>query len=545
MSTMTTATVREESAIDSVDPWCAVLRYEELESRQVVVVRPAGKQIALFMTPGGVRACNNRCPHEGYPLSEGTLAGDEESCALTCNWHNWKFDLESGANAYGGDRLRVYPVEVREGWIWVDLSDPPRSEVIAGVKRNLRDAFDDHDYARLAREVARLLQAGGDPMDALRWSIDWSWQRLEFGWTHAYAGMADWLVLYEEHEGDAEARLACLVEAIGHAAFDVLREGEYPYADTVMDFDADAFCEAIEIEDEASAVAMVRGGVRQGLGVEDFEPALARAALAHYNAFGHSLIYVTKLRVLVAKLGERVAEPLLLSLVREIVFAAREDKIPEFRRYAGALKAWGSGTADASCDRAAWQGAGINRSLDLAVESSRSSNRELFLALLGANARNMLHFDLSVQDRVRVTVSNNVDWLDFTHGLTFADAVAEVCGRYPQLWPAGLLQLACFAGRNAGFTDFTQDMDAWFYDDSDAGMAQLLSEVLDHGQAEYIVSVHWLKTSLSVRNLSRHLPAEDSAQLHAALNRFVHSRIKRRNVRRVAHQALSFVAKDQ
>ena len=36
-------------------------------------VRVDGKHIALFATPDGVLACNNRCPHEGYPLSEGTL----------------------------------------------------------------------------------------------------------------------------------------------------------------------------------------------------------------------------------------------------------------------------------------------------------------------------------------------------------------------------------------------------------------------------------------------------------------------------------------
>ncbi|MFL5239337.1 MAG: Rieske (2Fe-2S) protein, partial [Rhizomicrobium sp.] len=29
-------------------------------------------------------AIANRCPHEGYPLSEGTLS---PGCLLTCNWH--------------------------------------------------------------------------------------------------------------------------------------------------------------------------------------------------------------------------------------------------------------------------------------------------------------------------------------------------------------------------------------------------------------------------------------------------------------------------
>mgnify|MGYP002037594384 FL=1 len=50
-----------------------------------MLVKHGDKQVALFHSPKGVYACNNRCPHEGYPLSQGTLA---EGCVPTCNWHN-------------------------------------------------------------------------------------------------------------------------------------------------------------------------------------------------------------------------------------------------------------------------------------------------------------------------------------------------------------------------------------------------------------------------------------------------------------------------
>ena len=76
---------------------------------------------------------------------------------------------------------------------------------------------------------------------------------------------------------------------------------------------------------------MVRGGMRDGMKFDDFEPLLTRAALAHYNDFGHSLIYVTKPGTLANRLGDAVLEPRLLSLVREMVYATREEKIPGFR----------------------------------------------------------------------------------------------------------------------------------------------------------------------------------------------------------------------
>ena len=102
--------------------WTKTIRRDALKAKGRAVLRRDGKQIVLFDTPDGVYACNNRCPHEGYPLREGNL---DDGCTLTCNWHNWKFDLKTGANHYGGDRLRVYPVSLRDGDIWLDLSDPP------------------------------------------------------------------------------------------------------------------------------------------------------------------------------------------------------------------------------------------------------------------------------------------------------------------------------------------------------------------------------------------------------------------------------------
>ena len=91
---------------------------------------------------------------------------------------------------------------------------------------------------------------------------------------------------------------------------------------------------------------MVRGALRDGLTWAALERPLAQAALAHYADFGHSAIYVLKTGQLLEALGPEVAEPLLLALVRSLVYAFREELIPEFKGYGPALAAWdGSGTA--------------------------------------------------------------------------------------------------------------------------------------------------------------------------------------------------------
>ncbi|MCG8691836.1 MAG: Rieske (2Fe-2S) protein, partial [Minwuiales bacterium] len=225
--------------------WNEAVPLDRLEAEGRAVVRLGGKQIALFVTPEGIKACNNRCPHEGYPLREGSL----DDCILTCNWHNWKFDLTDGSNLLGGDRLRTYPVEVRDGQVWVEIVDPPEETRRAEIMDSLHDAFQDNDYARMARELARFARLSGDPLDTARQAVLWSFDRMEFGTTHAYAASADWLALYEAHNGDAETQLICLLESIGHMADDVLREQRYPFAEETAPYDEDSFVAAVERED--------------------------------------------------------------------------------------------------------------------------------------------------------------------------------------------------------------------------------------------------------------------------------------------------------
>ena len=526
------------------ESWHFAKPLAELKENKVMMARVSGKQIAIFETPQGVRACDNRCPHEGFPLSEGSIS---DGCTLTCTWHNWKFNLENGDNLYGGDRLRTYPVELRDDEVWVELSDPPYAERYTSIVNSLKEAFEDHEYDRIAREIARLKQLGADPLDALRLAIEWSWQKMEFGWTHAFAGMADWLLVYEENSEDTELRLVCLLESVGHAAFDVLRESSYPYDDEALSYEETGFLQAVEDEDQITALGMIRGGLRDGLQFADFEHGLTHAALAHYNDFGHSLIYVTKAGYLIEKLGEQIAEPLLLSLVRGIIFANREDKIPEFRNYQATVEAWGNVETKESPGSVLrgeeWLHKGINRSLKITLSQSHLEPSKLYESLLEANALSMLSFDLSQQDKTHVPISGNVGWLDFTHALTFSNAVRKQCTKYPELWPQGLLQMTCFSGRNANFATQDYDIDAWCEDDPSDEIEAILQQAYDHGLGEYIISVHWLKTALAVREEMNGASSYVSRALLASVKRFVSSPLRRKQTRRTAYQSLKFVAK--
>jgi len=515
-----------------------------LRGKGVLMVRVGRKQIALFATEKGVYACNNRCPHEGYPLKEGSLS---EGCILTCNWHNWKFDLESGETLIGGDKLRRYPVELRGDEIWLDITDPPASERAAAALAALKETFVNVDrrmeYDRVAREIARLQRSQGDPLDAVRAAIDWTHERFEFGTTHAVPAAADWLALRENFTETEAARLVPLVEIAGHFAWDSLRQPVYAFPKTRKSYDESAFVTAIEQENESEAIALLRGALEQGLGYRDLERPLAAAALAHYADFGHSLIYVLKTGELIGRLGRKAQEPLLLMLVRSLVNAFREDLIPEFRSYQNALSGWvqaSAGTAAPSVEDLTQRSV---KQVLTAVSDSAARPEDLWSALLGAGAWNLAHFAADREARVDCQVAQNVGWLDFTHALTFGSAVRAACGRHPELWPQGLLQMGCFVGRNAADIDAAQNLSDWRVADSEAFFRASITKLFDHGQFEYIVSSHLMKTLMAAREEYLLAPeAPWAADLLTGVNRFLNTPIKRKHTLRTALQSLEFVS---
>jgi len=461
------------------ESWHQACTEEALKTAGKKVIKAAGKQVLLISRNGKTFACNNRCPHEGYPLAEGKITG---GCVLTCNWHNWKFDLESGETLIGGDRLRRYPVVVKGREIWLDVSDPPAEAVIARALENLHDCFRREEIVRMAREIARLQRAGGDPLDAVRAAFEWTYERLEFGAAHSQGAAADWLALRERYARDESEQLAALVEIIGHLCHDTLRERSYPYSRARAPYDPQTLVAAIEAEDEESAVAQILGALADGVDLDALERPLCQAALAHYNDFGHSLIYVVKTRELIARLGRSAAEPLLLSLVRSLVNASREDLIPEFRSYARELAAWeGTGTTGLAAED--FRGLSAKRAMALCHQAS-GDPEGLYRALLGAGVWNMLQFDLTYQARSDGSVSDNVGWLDFTHHITFANAVRTACGRLPELWPQGLLQMACFVGRNAAYVDADLETEEWRVEDPAALSESSLRGLLRHAPPE-------------------------------------------------------------
>lgn len=187
----------------------------------------------------------------------------------------------------------------------------------------------------------------------------------------------------------------------------------------------------------------------------------------------------------------------------------------------------------------------LGKALEWLQEHIATQNLDqVYDALLEALSLNLLHFDTSYDTAYDRPVSQSISWLDFTHGITFSNAARVMCTKYPQYWRPALLQMTCFLGRNFNFIDRGIDTEAWRVDEPQVFFAQVRQDLLDHGLRDPIFSAHLVKTSLAVEEEIKHASASCQGALLAALNRFLHSPLKTKHVRRLARQAINLVARD-
>ncbi len=138
----------------------------ELEQRPFKVVTVEDRHILLLRANGHIRALDSRCPHMGYPLSQGTI----KDGVLRCHWHHWRFDMASGGCfTEGGDDVAVFPLELRDGEVWVspiplDGYTRRRTEKFLG---DLRQGMEERNTFLIAKAVAGLRANGVSDRDIL------------------------------------------------------------------------------------------------------------------------------------------------------------------------------------------------------------------------------------------------------------------------------------------------------------------------------------------------------------------------------------------
>ncbi len=117
--------------------WHRVADLDELPAGRVKTITAGTHSMALTHIDGEYTAMENRCPHQGGPLGEGSIeTGSDGTCMLRCPWHGWDFDPKTGRPPGGHEDSgqQLFPVQVREDGIYVGIvPEPPHETTVTDV----------------------------------------------------------------------------------------------------------------------------------------------------------------------------------------------------------------------------------------------------------------------------------------------------------------------------------------------------------------------------------------------------------------------------
>ncbi len=95
----------------------APIRPEQIAEGQCRAVKLNGLELAVFRLNGQLCGLQNKCPHEGAPLADGTLEGDE----IVCPMHSYRFNVRTGhCSTDPGLRARTWRLIERDGRLAID-----------------------------------------------------------------------------------------------------------------------------------------------------------------------------------------------------------------------------------------------------------------------------------------------------------------------------------------------------------------------------------------------------------------------------------------
>ena len=408
--------------------WLSAFCLEDLPPGQARLVRHGVDRIAVFhLGDGQLRAIDDRCPHEGYPLCQGQLRGE----VLTCCFHNYKFDLRSGACLLGDERVRTWPVRLVDKVVQLDVTPPDPAAELARRWESLDIALLEDRIGQIAREVVRLLALGIAPGALAAAAAAFDGARAPYGSSHTLAVAADAPHLISE----GLAAAGPLVIAFEIAARRSARRAPHPPAHRLDPGDPDTFAARIRARVEAEeleiAEGLLRGALAEGWDRSVLEATFLLLASDHFLDYGHALIYATKVGGLLEHATPEQVTDILCGLLRGITWGTREDTLPAWRGWrrrveevAPRLGAWGAQDAevpDPEALIAALLDGGSRVALDavLARLDAGVGPSSLARILSDAAARRLLRFDPrhDLDPQVQDT------WLAVTHVQTFCHAV--------------------------------------------------------------------------------------------------------------------------
>ncbi|HEV8065888.1 MAG TPA: Rieske 2Fe-2S domain-containing protein, partial [Acidimicrobiales bacterium] len=489
---MTSLLTRRATDEDRTDRFAHIGREADYPVGKLRMINAGGRRLAVARTSAGMFVTDNACPHEGQSLVQGE-AGDGY---LTCTWHNWKYRMADGHCVVGEEDIRVYAVQVVDGDVIVDLTDPPNDEKRPKLLASLRRALDNNYAGQMARDIVRLLRAEADPVQLVWEAVAWGAPRAEFGFGHALASLTDCLQLSEQVSGDARA--LPIAQAFAGVAENERLRPLRPQPEPVAALPAEAAAQwrcAMECQDLALAEGLLRGAIAAGREAGELQEWLIGAASDHHLSYGHGAIYVQKAFSLLERLGWDRADAVLPHLVPALGYGNREDTLPYMRPFMKKLAGVDYGALAEAEAEPGWTDGGSLRAAMLGRDGAALAERATQAVRTGLGVTGLLdavtgvacHRLLKYDPRPEV-VSDAIDfgWLDITHVLTYTAAARWAWQTAPGPDTARLALFTAFLASYAGRKGYVEATDS--PDPSPPSADELCRAALEDRAGSFIVS---------------------------------------------------------
>ncbi|ODR79289.1 ferredoxin [Haladaptatus sp. W1] len=307
---------------------------DDLREDSPQIVHADGHSIGLFFHEGEVHAVDNRCPHMGFPLTKGSV----DDGILTCHWHHARFELSCGDTFDPfADDVRTYPVEVRDGDVYVQ-PNPPRDEPPEEHWRNrLGHGLRENISLVVAKSVIGLESEEVPSTVPVELGTEFGTHYRQAGWGRGLTtlGVMTNLLPALRPEDRRRALYVGLTEVADNCS------GEPPFfvqeALSTDDVSAERltewFRDNIEVRDSDGAERVLRAGITADLDESDVAGMLVAAATDHlYLDTGHRLDFINKAFETLDHIGWERADDVLPSLVPGLASANRAEENSSWRQ---------------------------------------------------------------------------------------------------------------------------------------------------------------------------------------------------------------------
>ncbi len=102
--------LQSPAAGNSQHGWVEGPLVSQLSEDKPYAFETGDEQILLIKSKRGLRAYRNSCAHQGLPLDGGLV--DAEAGTITCPWHGFQYDSESG-ECFSAPQCQLEPFPLR------------------------------------------------------------------------------------------------------------------------------------------------------------------------------------------------------------------------------------------------------------------------------------------------------------------------------------------------------------------------------------------------------------------------------------------------